>query len=64
MTPTPCELTVLQLIADELTTAQIAGQLGITVPTVESHRRHLFRKAGVRSMAGLVKEAMRQGLIQ
>lgn len=64
MLPTPRELAVLHLIADELTTVQIAGQLGITVATVESHRRHLFRKAGVRSMAGLVKEAMRQGLIE
>ena len=54
---------ILTLIAAELTTAQIAGRLGIAVTTVETHRRHLFRKAGVRSVAGLVKEAMRQGLI-
>ncbi|NID11832.1 response regulator transcription factor [Fibrivirga algicola] len=55
---------VLTLIATELTTAQIADLLGLSVPTVETHRRNLFRKAGVRSVAGLVKEAMRQGLIQ
>ncbi len=64
MTLTPREVAVLRLIADELTTAQIAGELGIAVPTVETHRRHLFLKAGVRSVAGLVKEAMRQGLIE
>ena len=51
---------VLTLIAAEQTTAQIADVLGLSVPT---HRRNLFRKAEVRSVAGLVKEAMRQGLI-
>lgn len=55
---------ILTLIATELTTAQIAESLGVSVPTVETHRRNLFRKAGVRSVAGLVKEAMRQGLIR
>ncbi len=54
---------VLTLIAAEQTTAQIAQVLGLSVPTVETHRRNLFRRAGVRSVAGLVKEAMRQGLI-
>ena len=55
---------ILTLIATELTTVQIADALGLSVPTVETHRRNLFRKAGVRSVAGLVKEAMRQGLIR
>lgn len=64
MTLTARQQQVLTLIATELTTAQIADALGLSVPTVETHRRHLFQKAGVRSVAGLVKEAMRQGLIQ
>ena len=63
MSLTTRETDVLRLIAAEQTTAQIAEQLGVAISTVETHRRHLFRKAGVRSMAGLVKEAMRQGLI-
>ncbi|GAB3999629.1 hypothetical protein GCM10028807_50410 [Spirosoma daeguense] len=63
MNLTPREADVLQLIAAELTTVEIAQQLGVSISTVETHRRHLFRKAQVRSMAGLVKEAMRQGLI-
>lgn len=54
---------ILNLIATELTTSEIARQLGISVPTVETHRRNLFRKAGVKSAAGLIKEAMRQGII-
>ncbi len=64
MTLTIRQLQVLTLIVDELTTDEIAARLHITVSTVETHRRHLLRKAGVRSVAGLVKEAMRQGLIQ
>jgi LuxR family transcriptional regulator, transcriptional regulator of spore coat protein len=64
MTPTTRELAVLRLIAAELTTPQIAQRLGVAVSTIETHRRNLFRKAGVRSMAGLVKEAMREGLIE
>lgn len=63
---TPLKLTarekeVLQLIFNELTTGQIAAELGITVSTVETHRRNLFRKAGVRSAIGLVKEALKRG---
>ncbi|MBC8155392.1 MAG: response regulator transcription factor [Bacteroidetes bacterium] len=63
MTLTLRQQQILTLIATELTTAQIATTLGLAVPTVETHRRNLFRKVGVRSVAGLVKEAMRQGLI-
>lgn len=63
MTLTNRQQQILDMIAAEQTNAQIAKALGLSVPTVESHRRNLFRKAGVRSMAGLVKEAMRQGLI-
>lgn len=64
MTLTTRQQQVLTLIATELTTAEIANLLGLSVPTVETHRRNLLRKAGVRSVAGLVKEGMRQGLIQ
>lgn len=54
---------VLHLITTEQTTAQIAEQLGISVSTVETHRRNLFRKADVRSVVGLVKAAIRLGVI-
>ena len=50
---------ILQLIIDELTTGQIAEQLGLSVPTIETHRRNLFKKMGVKSVAGLVREAMK-----
>lgn len=49
---------VLRLIADELTTSEIADKLGITVNTVESHQRNLLAKLGVRNSAGLVRKAI------
>lgn len=57
------ELEVLRSIADELTTTEIADRLKITVNTVESHRRNLLAKLGVRNSAGLVRKALAQGLI-
>lgn len=60
MTPfTQRQKQILQLIIDELTTGQIAEQLGLSVPTIETHRRNLFKKMGVKSVAGLVREAMK-----
>lgn len=53
------EMEVLQLIAKELTTEQIANYLHISIKTIETHRRNLFKKTGVNSAIGLVKEAIR-----
>lgn len=57
------EMEVLQLIGKELTTEQIATYLHVSVPTIETHRRNLFRKVGVQSVIGLVKEAIRNNWI-
>ena len=57
------EQEVLMLIADEHTTSEIADRLGISVNTVESHRRHLLEKLGARNSAGLIRNAMRSGLL-
>lgn len=58
---TPREKEVLQLIFNESTPEQIAAKMGVTVSTAGTYRRNLFRKAGVRSAAGLVREALRSG---
>jgi LuxR family transcriptional regulator, transcriptional regulator of spore coat protein len=58
------ELEILTLIAQELTSGQIAKYLNISIPTVESHRRNMFRKLEVSSVVGLVIEAMKQGWIK
>ncbi|GAB2576473.1 response regulator transcription factor [Spirosoma areae] len=57
------EVDVLRLIADENPTHQIAQKLFISVPTVETHRRHLMQKLGVKSVVGMVKFAMKYGLV-
>ncbi|MDX9749565.1 MAG: response regulator transcription factor [Flavobacteriales bacterium] len=60
---TPRERDVLRLIVAERTTAEIAAELGITVNTVESHRRQLLQKLGARNSAGLVRIALEMGLL-
>ncbi len=57
------EVDVLRLIADENPTHRIAEKLFISVPTVETHRRHLMQKLGVKSVVGMVKFAMKHGLV-
>jgi DNA-binding NarL/FixJ family response regulator len=58
----PREREVLQLVAEGRTTKEIAGQLGVSVKTVETHRKQLMDKLGVRSVAELTKQAIRMGL--
>ncbi|WP_240155007.1 LuxR C-terminal-related transcriptional regulator [Chitinophaga sp. Cy-1792] len=65
----PVELTkreeeILQLIAEEYTSQEIAGRLFISMRTVEVHRLNLTQKLSVRNVAGLVKEAVRRGLVK
>lgn len=56
------EKDVLTLIAKEMTSHEIAEKLFISHHTVESHRKNLIAKLGVRSLAGLVKYAVKIGL--
>lgn len=57
------EMEVMALIADGLTSAEIAAQLFIAKGTVEVHRENIMRKLGVRNIASLVKCAVRNGLL-
>lgn len=54
---------VLQLIAEGLTSREIAEMLEISVKTVESHRTHLMSRLEIHDVAGLVRYAIRAGLI-
>jgi len=56
------EREVLQLIAEGRTTAHIAEQLHLSVKTVESHRKHIMDKLDIRTVAGLTKYAIREGI--
>jgi DNA-binding NarL/FixJ family response regulator len=58
------ELQVIILICDGRTTKQIASLLSIGVKTAESHRTRLMQKLDIHSTAGLVRYAIRQGLIE
>ncbi|MCX2576218.1 response regulator [Pedobacter sandarakinus] len=53
----PREIEILKLIAQEYTTASIASKLFISAHTVETHRKNIWRKTGVKSIIGLVKFA-------
>ena len=56
------ELQVLQLIADGKTTKWIAAGLAVSVKTIETHRKQIMEKLGIRSIAGLTKFCIREGL--
>lgn len=58
------ERQVLQLVAEGKTSKDIADVLGITVKTAESHRAHLMDKLQIHDTAGLVRYAIREGLIE
>lgn len=58
------ERQVLQFVGEGKSNKEVAKQLGISVKTVESHRARLMRKLDLHETAGLVRYAIRHGLIQ
>ena len=56
------EREIVQLLAEGHSSPQIAEQLHISTRTVETHRRTIMKKLGVRSVAELTKYAVREGL--
>ncbi len=59
----PRQTEILQLIAEGKSMKEIAFGLSISVKTVESHRAALMTRTGVRDVAGLVRHAVKIGLI-
>ncbi len=59
---TPREREILQLIAEGVSTKNIAANLHISVKTVESTRNNIMHKLNVHHIAGLTKYAVREGL--
>ncbi len=59
----PREREILQLIAEEHTSGEIASLLSVSEKTVEKHRAHLMEKLNVRNLAGLVRLAVKYGLV-
>jgi len=60
---TPRQREVLQLIAEGHSTKGTAAVLGLSVKTVETHRTQLMQRLAIHDVAGLVRYAMRAGLI-
>jgi DNA-binding NarL/FixJ family response regulator len=61
---TPREIEVLQLIAEGRTMQEIATTLAISTKTVETHRYRLMDRLNIHHVAGLVRHAVRLGLVQ
>lgn len=59
----PREVEIIRLIAKEYTTADIGKMLFISEHTVETHRKNIWRKIGVRSIVGLLNFAHEHQLI-
>lgn len=58
------EKEILQLIVQEKTTKEIADQLCLSEKTIETHRASLMQKLEVKNIAGMVKKAIMQGLVE
>ena len=59
----PRQREVLQLIAEGLSTKEIAQRLNLSVKTVDSHRTLLMKQLDIHEVAGLVRYALRKGII-
>ena len=60
---TPRQREILQLVAEGHTSKDIGRRLGLSVKTVEGHRAHVMERVGVHDVAGLVRFAVRVGLV-
>ena len=60
---TPRQREILQLIAEGKNTKEIAYTLGISVKTVEAHRLQLMARLSIHDLPGLVRYAVRSGLV-
>ncbi len=60
---TPRQREILRLVAEGMSTKTIARRLGISGKTVEAHRTQLMDRLGIHEVAGLVRHAIRIGLV-
>jgi DNA-binding NarL/FixJ family response regulator len=58
------EREIVQLLAEGISNKQISGRLGMAVATVQTHRARIMRKLNVRSIAELVRYAVRNKIIE
>ena len=60
---TPRQMEVLRLMAEGLTTPKIARRLLLSTKTIETHRGEIMKRVGIHDLVGLVRYAMRVGLV-
>lgn len=58
------EKEILQLICMEMNTYEIAEKLFLSPRTVESHRKNIIEKTGVKNIAGLIVYAIKNNLVE
>jgi two-component system NarL family response regulator len=58
------EQTILLQLAQGRSNKEVANNLGISVRTVETHRKNIKRKLGISSTAGLTRYALEHGVLQ
>ena len=61
---TPRQIEILKLIANGRSTKEIAQQLHISIKTVEAHRANIMERLNIRDVAGLVRYALKTGLVE
>jgi len=57
------EREVLRMVAEGMSNKEIAGALGLSVRTVDSHRANLMEKLGIHNVSELVRYAIREGIL-
>src|SRR5256885_4570048 len=60
---TPRQREILQLVAEGNSTKEIAHGLQLSVKTVETHRSQMMDRLGIRDVAGLIRYAIREGIV-
>ena len=60
---TPRQREILQLVAEGRSTREIADTLHLSVKTVETHRAQLMERLDIHDVAGLIRYALKKGLI-
>ena len=58
------EKEIVKLVAEGKSTAEIASLIHLSSLTVETHRKNIYTKLGMNKIAGLVKYAIEEGLIE
>lgn len=59
---TPREREILQLLAEGNTSRAVAEKINISIKTVDTHKVNIMRKLGLKSLAELVRYAIREGI--